>query len=186
MKKLINRSLAAFLAFLLLLELAGCGTEIKSASFITEKNLMENASMKDDGASNISNGKWSGSKNGFLEISFPQEVTLNTVVLREKDSHIRAFQIQIPSGDGYKTIYQNDKVDAYRYCAFPEVTTSSLRLVVTDGADFTLEGIEAYRITGSKPDHFRVTSCRIAERTQIRAPGQNGRVEEPGKSLKTT
>ena len=169
MKKLMNRSLAAFLALLLLLELAGCGTGIKSADFITEKNLMENASMKDDGANNISNGKWSGSKNSYLKISFPQEVTLNTVVLREKGSHIRAFQIQIPSGDDYKTIYQNDKVDAYRYCAFPEVTTSSLRLVVTDGADFTLEGIEAYRITGSKPDHCRVTSYVVTDSIYDRA-----------------
>lgn len=124
---------------------------------------METASMKDAETGAAITGKWNGTKNSSLEIVFPKEVAVNTVVLREKGASIRAFELQIPKGDGYETIYRNDKVDAYRYCAFPEVTTSSLRLTIIDGADFTLEGIEAYRVAGSKPEGFRVTSYVITD-----------------------
>ena len=41
-------------------------------------------------------------------------------------------------------------------CGNTFVTGSTL-----DGADFTLEGIEAYRVAGSKPEGFRVTSYVI-------------------------
>ena len=163
MKRKKIRPLAAFLALLLLMGSAGCGKAPKSSDFITEENLIETSSMKDAETGAAITGKWNGTKNSSLEIVFPKEVAVNTGVLREKGASIRAFELQIPKGDGYETIYRNDKVDAYRYCAFPEVTTSSLRLTIIDGADFTLEGIEAYRVAGSKPEGFRVTSYVITD-----------------------
>lgn len=106
MKRKKIRPLAAFLALLLLMGSAGCGKAPKSSDFITEENLIETSSMKDAETGAAITGKWNGTKNSSLEIVFPKEVAVNTVVLREKGASIRAFELQIPKGDGYETIIE--------------------------------------------------------------------------------
>ena len=57
---------------------------------------METASMKDAETGAAITGKWNGTKNSSLEIVFPKEVAVNTVVLREKgaSSALSSFKSQ--------------------------------------------------------------------------------------------
>lgn len=57
---------------------------------------METASMKDAETGAAITGKWNGTKNSSLEIVFPKEVAVNTVVLREKGRKHPRFRASNP------------------------------------------------------------------------------------------
>lgn len=124
-----------------------------------EQDLLENAVVS------VTNGEVSG--DGFTgtagtaytaELSAP--AVLNTVVLREDGANCRGFSIEALVDGAYTQIYaQDDKIGEYRYCAFPEVETTALRITV-QGADapFTIEDVEAFSSERKAAEDFRVTT----------------------------
>ena len=124
-----------------------------------EQDLLENAVVS------VTNGEVSG--DGFTgtagtaytaELSAP--AVLNTVVLREDGANCRGFSIEALVDGAYTQIYaQDDKIGEYRYCAFPEVETTALRITV-QGADapFTIEDVEAFSSERKAAVDFRVTT----------------------------
>ena len=76
--------------------------------------------------------KDSGSAGEEFTYSFAAETTFNTLVLKEKEEKITAFEVYANGA----LIYASDYVGAYKYCAFPAVSAGSVTIKVTaaDGA----------------------------------------------------
>lgn len=124
-----------------------------------EQNLLEDAAVS------VTNGEVSG--DGFTGAAgtvytaeFSAPVAVNTVVLREDGTNCRGFSIEALVDGAYTQIYaQDDKIGEYRYCAFPEVETTALRITV-QGADapFTIKDVEVFASERKAADDFRVTT----------------------------
>lgn len=160
MKKFI-KMIAPILVLCLLFTVAGCGSKgtLNSSQFITQENL----------AKGIKLGNMSGKEGDAFDINFGVATTFNTVVLKENGSNITEFSIQIinPETASYETIYTQDEMGAYRYCAFDKVTTTGLRIQVSGATEkFKITDAEVYNINhliDENESDFRVTSYIVAD-----------------------
>lgn len=161
MKKL-TKILAPVLILCLLLTVAGCSSKgaIQSSDFIVQGDLAKDIKPK---------GSMSGKEGDSFELDFGTATTFNTIVLKEKDSNITEFSIQIlnPQTGSFETIYTQDEIGAYRYCAFDKVTTSKMRVMISGAtAKFKITDVEVYNINhliDENEEAFRVTSYIVAD-----------------------
>lgn len=74
----------------------------------------------------------------WLELNLHKPTTLDRIALREKFNRIRAFQLQIHTSDGWRTLHEGKQLDTLVLSLPRPVTTQKLRLVITqsvpDGA----------------------------------------------------
>ncbi len=106
-------------------------------------------------------GFMSGKDGTEIEIVFSKPTKFNTVVLEEKDNNITSFTISVKDeNDEYKTIYCQDSVGDYRYCAIGEYTSASIRISIdkTKNNHFKLKNIDVLNVHNNKNNDFRVTS----------------------------
>lgn len=161
--KILKKLLAPILALCLILSVAGCTSKatLNSSQFITQENLAKNIKPS---------GSLTGKEGASFELNFSGVTTFNTVVLKEKGSNITEFSIQIinPETQSYETIYTQDEIGAYRYCAFDKVTTSGIRVLISGATEkYKITDIEVYNINhliDENESDFRVTSYMIADR----------------------
>lgn len=96
----------------------------------------------------------------FLEITFSEPVSFNTVVLRENGNYITGFRFEVPDGDGWREIYRQDRMERYRYCTFDAVETDSIRIVidgVNEGREISVAEVEVYNVAPKTyAEEFRV------------------------------
>lgn len=162
MKKL-TKILAPVLVICLLLVVAGCGSKqaIQSSGFITQTDLAKGIKPS---------GSLSGKEGDSFDLNFGAPVTFNTVVLQENGFNVTEFSIQILNAEtgSYETIYTQDEMGAYRYCAFDKVTSSSLRVLVSGATEkYKIKAPEVYNINHLQDENesdFRVTSYIVADR----------------------
>ena len=101
-----------------------------SAAFSPGENLLQNAAVTVCGGERTENG-FSGRAGATYTVEFPAPTAVNTVVLREDGANCRGFSMEAKIGGEFRQIYaQDDKIGEYRYCAFPEVETTALRISV--------------------------------------------------------
>ncbi len=75
-------------------------------------------------------GALSGS---WIELHLPNPVSINTVLLREgPDQSIRGFELQVPEGSGWKSVYKDTTAGHYAPLYFPTQRVSRVRLLLTD------------------------------------------------------
>lgn len=167
--KLVAGLTAAVLA---LSALSACGTSPDETKIITEPNLAEGAQVETNGT----DGTFEGGAGTYYTIRFAQPTAVNTVTLREKtkkdEGNVLGFTIEAERDGAFQTIYQQDKVGVYRYCAFDTVTADALRITVTDvrdGESFKINEVCAYNVESSDAQDFRVTSYIVASNVYDKA-----------------
>lgn len=161
MKKFV-KMIAPVLVLCLLLTVAGCTSkgDVQSSSFITQENLAKESKPE---------GSMAGKEGASFDLNFGVATTFNTVVLKENGANITEFSIQIinPETASYETIYTQDEMGAYRYCAFDKVTTTGLRVLISGATEkFKITDIEVYNINhliDENETDFRVTSYILAD-----------------------
>lgn len=135
-----------------------------SAAFSPGENLLQNASVTVHGGERAGNG-FSGHAGATFTAEFSALTTVNTVILRENGTSCRGFSVEAKIDGDFRQIYaQDDKIGEYRYCAFPEVETTALRISVRKAENqFSLTGVEAYCVPKKRVPDFRVTAYLTAE-----------------------
>ncbi|MGN1118271.1 MAG: glycosyl hydrolase family 18 protein, partial [Acutalibacteraceae bacterium] len=106
---------------------------------------------------------WKSSKNtDSLILTFKEELTFNTVVIRELGWNIKEFSlsyyVDTPGNEHWERFYKQDSVEDYRYCAFDPVTAKSLKFeAVSENGRFKISEIEVYNSEKKSVESFRVT-----------------------------
>lgn len=155
------------LALALPLILSSCAMDYKVSEVICD-NLIKKAKTIE---SSSGTGKyaidssvttcWSPKTAGgdWLDIVFKSDVTFNAVAIKEKESAVKVFKLQVPDGDGWKTIYYSDGIGKYRLCSFEQVTTSRLRFVVDNAFNkFSIRELSVYNIDNQPLESFQKTA----------------------------
>lgn len=132
---------------------------------IEEPNLAPQAVVAGQSGSAIADAKfltdgrietyWSSGQamNAYVELKFPQEVTFNTVVLRELTASVKSFALQTYEDGQWVDFFQSDRIETYRFCTFDPVTTQRVRLVVREQAGtFRVQELELYNIAPRELD----------------------------------
>ena len=148
MKIIIVCSLIAVMLCVYLLTLTGCSDSTPDAIKDNFTNLAKGGSFD----------KTSGGQGDSVVFDFGKDVTLNTLVLKEKSGSVTSFSLY--ADDSVEAFYGNDFIDGYRYCAFDEITLSSVRIEVLqcDG-EWEIDDLEAYDVKSTdKDDNFRIMS----------------------------
>lgn len=160
--KAVAAVMAAVLAFG---GLTACGGGRDETRVVTEPDLTQNARIE----TNSSKGVFGGGADTYYTIRFSEPTTVNTITLREKTQkdlgNILRFQIEAEKDGEFETIYEQDKVETFRYCAFDPVTTTVLRITVTqvrDAGTFEVTEVCAYQVEDSAREDFRVTTYIVA------------------------
>lgn len=68
--------------------------------------------------------------NSAVEIQLQQTCTFNTAVIEEIGNEVQYFRLQVWENDGWKTVYQSEKIQSLRLCSFDPVTTDRVRLSI--------------------------------------------------------
>lgn len=104
----------------------------------------------------------SSAKTDALILTFKQEQSFNTIVLREKGWNIKKFNLSYyvdePGNEHWEKFYEQDSVNDYRYCAFETVTAKQLKLEITESDSiFKIREFEVYNIAKKERSDFRVS-----------------------------
>lgn len=106
---------------------------------------------------------WKSSKTSdSLVLTFKEEQTFNTVILREKGWNVKKFTLSYydeePGNEHWERFYEQDSVCDYRYCAFEAVTAKQIKLEVTESDSvFKIRELEVYNIGKKERESFRVS-----------------------------
>lgn len=105
--------------------------------------------------------KSSGTTDSFV-LTFKNEQTFNTIILREKGWNVKKFRLsyymETPGNEHWERFYEQDAINDYRYCAFDSVTAKQIKFEVleSDGA-FKIREVEVYNTEKKERDSFRVS-----------------------------
>lgn len=162
MKKLVKLTAVLTAAMMVAGCLASCSVETPDETQIAmEPDLVQQAEIK----TNSTEGEFEGGEGTYYTIHFTEPTSVNTITLREKTKddigNILHFTIEAEIDGAFQLIYEQDKVEVFRYCAFDTVVTPALRITVTDvrdDSDFKVTEVRAYNVQDSAPENFRVTT----------------------------
>lgn len=140
--------------------------DLTAGAQITASSAAETAANVLDGSTETA---WTAENTSgqFLEITFSEPVSFNTVVLRENGNYISGFGFVLPDEDGNypadmksSSFYrQQDRIERYRYCTFErqtDVTEFRIWFGGTDaGKALSIAEAEVYDVTEKEQD-FRV------------------------------
>ena len=170
MKKRIGfRLFSSFLALVFfLLSYSACAVKVKNSDFFLDYSLKQSAVFR-DGDGNEVKPKFSGKDGDYIDITFSEPVNVNTLfsepvnvntlVLYEKGDNITAFEIFANRNGSFESIYKQDKVGEFRYCAFNPEMTTALRLQIqkTRDGSFSLNDIDVLNAVHTRTS-FGVTA----------------------------
>ena len=140
--------------------------DLTAGAQITASSAAETAANVLDGSTETA---WTAENTSgqFLEITFSEPVSFNTVVLRENGNYISGFGFVLPDENGNypadmksASFYrQQDRIERYRYCTFErqtDVTEFRIWFGGTDaGKALSIAEVEVYDVTEKEQD-FRV------------------------------
>lgn len=140
--------------------------DLTAGAQITASSAAETAANVLDGSTETA---WTAENTSgqFLEITFSEPVSFNTVVLRENGNYISGFGFVLPDENGEypedmrsASFYrQQDRIERYRYCTFErqtDVTEFRIWFGGTDaGKALSIAEAEVYDVTAKEQD-FRV------------------------------
>lgn len=158
------RIFASFLALVFfLLSFSACAVKVKNSDFFLDYSLKQSAVFR-DGDGNEVKPKFSGKDGDYIDITFSEPVNVNTLVLYEKGDNITAFEIFANRNGSFESIYKQDKVGEFRYCAFnPEITTAlRLQIQKTRDGSFSLNDIDVLNAVHTRTS-FGVTAYAVTD-----------------------
>lgn len=142
--------------------------DLTAGAQITASSAAETAANVLDGSTETA---WTAENTSgqFLEITFSEPISFNTVVLRENGNYISGFGFVLPDEDGNypadmksASFYrQQDRIERYRYCTFErqtDVTEFRIWFGGTDaGKALSIAEVEVYDVAAKEYDgDFRV------------------------------
>ena len=142
--------------------------DLTAGAQITASSAAETAANVLDGSTETA---WTAENTSgqFLEITFSEPVSFNTIVLRENGNYISGFGFVLPDEDGNypadmksASFYrQQDRIERYRYCTFErqtDVTEFRIWFGGTDaGKALSIAEAEVYDVAAKEYDgEFRV------------------------------
>lgn len=142
--------------------------DLTAGAQITASSAAETAANVLDGSTETA---WTAENTSgqFLEITFSEPVSFNTVVLRENGNYISGFGFVLPDEDGNypadmksASFYrQQDRIERYRYCTFERQTGVTEFRIWFGGTDagkaLSIAEAEVYDVTAKEYDgDFRV------------------------------
>lgn len=96
--------------------------------------------------------------NETVNIDFGRAKTFDTIILGEKADKITLFKIYAYVNSEWTMFYEQDRIDQYRLCSFPEITAQKIKIeVVKCQAKTKIDKIEIYN-TRPKTKAFRVSA----------------------------
>lgn len=137
---------------------------VKCIESIIDSKGNKNAEKAADGDINT---VWKSSgKADSLILTFKEEQTFNTVILREKNWKINSFQlsyfVEDDKGGHWEMLYKQERIDDFRLCTFDAVTSKQLKFEVTDASGkFKIREIEVYNIDKKARSEFRVSDYLV-------------------------
>lgn len=144
--------------------------DLTAGAQITASSAAETAANVLDGSTETA---WTAENTSgqFLEITFSEPVSFNTVVLRENGNYISGFSFVTPDeneeyptdGYGYFENFfyrQQDRIERYRYCTFDAVEVTTFRIYfnyVDEGKELSMSEVEIYNVAPKEyTQDFRV------------------------------
>jgi alpha-L-fucosidase len=77
----------------------------------------------------------SGVKQAWLEVDLGAPATIGRAILCEAIERVQGFELQVPDGDGWKTIAKGTRIGASRNLEFEPVTAQRVRLQILKATD---------------------------------------------------
>jgi hypothetical protein len=104
-------------------------------------------------------------KTGSVVVDLGEPAVFNTVILREKGFNVKEFSVFYLDAEGeYRFLLRQDKIEDYRYLAFSPVTSSKLKIEITDSIAIPrLIECEAFNVP-KKPGGFTAAGYLISGR----------------------
>ena len=158
------RIFASFLALVFfLLSFSACAVKVKNSDFFLDYSLKQSAVFRDSDGNEVK-PKFSGKDGDYIDITFSEPVNVNTLVLYEKGDNITAFEIFVNRNGSFESIYKQDKVGEFRYCAFNPEMTTALRLQIqkTRDGSFSLNDIDVLNAVHTRTS-FGVTAYAVTD-----------------------
>lgn len=149
MKKFLVLIIILTAVFVPMFAMSGCSDKTPDIIADNYENVAKDGSFD----------KTKGNAGESIVFDFSKEVTINTIVLKEKDNAVTSFRLYADDSD--TPFYGNDFISGYRYCSFETITLQKLRIeVLTSDKAWEIEEIEAYLIESSlnSSDDFRIMS----------------------------
>lgn len=164
--------------------------DLTAGAQITASSAAETAANVLDGSTETA---WTAENTSgqFLEITFSEPVSFNTVVLRENGNYISGFGFVLPDEDGNypadmksASFYrQQDRIERYRYCTFDAVEVTTFRIYfnyVDEGKELSMSEVEIYNVAPKEyTQDFRVfnyyTAADLAAMTDDELSAELGR-----------
>lgn len=167
--------------------------DLTAGAQITASSAAETAANVLDGSTETA---WTAENTSgqFLEITFSEPVSFNTVVLRENGNYISGFSFVTPDENGeYPTdgygyfenffYRQQDRIERYRYCTFDAVEVTTFRIYfnyVDEGKELSMSEVEIYNVAPKEyTQDFRVfnyyTAADLAAMTDDELSAELGR-----------
>lgn len=149
MKKI--RILSLLLAIFCVISLCACDKEEERERVEDIITLAESVSINGKKSNTVEAkmGAFEGKQGDYIEFSFSDKQTLNTIFITEKTTSIRQFNIYVDDNGKYKLIYTGKHV-LNENITFDEVTTTAIKIHILNtepGNDsFAITGINAYNI----------------------------------------
>lgn len=160
-----SRIISFFLATLLLLfSFTSCAKNQSDKDFYASFSVKEKAIIQPE---ILQNGKksYTGVDGDTVNITFKTPTKVNTVILSETGDNILEFEISAfdQEDQKFETIYKQDKVGSFRYCAFPEEETTALKVTITKtkANTFTLKDVDVLQAEHNRKD-LRVAAYVVA------------------------
>lgn len=158
------KALSLVLAVILIsMSFSSCAAvKVKDSGFYSDYSYIDKLSFKDKNGENTKS--FDGVDGDYFDISLDASTVIDTVVLKEKGDNITDFEIFVKQNGEFVSIYKQDLVGSFRYCAFSDVNTNEIRVQVhkTSSGSFTLSSIDV--LNSQHDSDFKVTSYVVADR----------------------
>lgn len=97
-----------------------------------------------------------------LVLTFREEQSFNTIILREKGWNVKKFRLSYYAGESgngrWERFYEQDSIEDYRYCAFDTVTARQIKLEIMEAdSAFKIREFEVYNSGKKEMNQFRVS-----------------------------
>lgn len=161
-KQTVFRMISVLLAGVMLaLTFTSCAKKTEN-DFYKSYSLKEQASIKPEC---LKEGTiFTGKDGDVIEITFAKPTKINTIVLAEDGDNILEFEIAVldTEENTFETIYKQNKVGPFRYCAFSEEETTTLRITITKtkANAFTLKDVDVLNAQHNRKD-LRVAAYTV-------------------------
>lgn len=108
-----------------------------------------------------------GGEGDSTSIVFESEATFNVLEIIEEGNNIESFSLYKLVGDSYEHFYTQDLIGEFRYCSFPKISTTEIKITINEASSdsWSLLSATPKLVESTYVDDFRVTAYVKIEQT---------------------